>query len=85
MSMAFGITEDDIESVLHANVLRVANSNGKNFAAMASEIYGEFDEADFDRVAQAALDSGVEMDEQTEAAYAEIAVILMERGILESA
>lgn len=84
LTTAFGISEEDIENVLLANAVKVANSGGKDFEAMAQEIYNEFDDEDFDRVAKAALDSGTEMDEQTDGAYAEIRLILVEQGVLKN-
>lgn len=83
MCTAFEITEDDIENVLRANSLKVANTNGKSFAAMASELYGELVDVDFGRIERAALASGVDLDAQTDGAYAAIRAILVERGVLD--
>lgn len=78
---AFEVTAEDIENVLRQNAVQVANSEGKPFDVMAEEIHGVWDD-EFDRVAKAALDSGVELDEQTDGAYGEIRSILVEQGIL---
>lgn len=77
---AFQITEDDIENVLHAYSLRVTNTHGKSFETMASELISEIDHG---RVEKAALNSGTELDVQTNGAYEEIKDILVEIGVLE--
>lgn len=77
---AFQITEEDIESVLHQYALRVANSRGLSFAAMAEELLYEIDEQ---RVEKAALKAGTDLDTQTAAAMEEIHAILVEQGVLE--
>ena len=82
LSMAFGITEEDITTVLRQNAVQVANSNGVPFDIMGEQIFNDWTDLEFDRVAKAALDGGVEMDDQVEAAYAEIRDILVEQGIL---
>lgn len=60
MATAFEITEQDIENVLRANAVKVANSGGKPFASMAEEIFADFVEAD--RVEVAALEGGTDLD-----------------------
>lgn len=82
LSMAFGITEEDITTVLRQNAAQVAKSNGVPFDIMGEQIFNDWTDLEFDRVAKAALDGGVEMDDQVEAAYAEIRDILVEQGIL---
>lgn len=77
---AFGISENDIENVLHAYALRVANTNGQPFADMARELIDELDHA---RVEEAALAAGCNMDQQTNAAYSEIKSMPTEMGVLE--
>jgi hypothetical protein len=77
--MAYEITEEDVENVLRANSLSVANSNGLSFAALA-ELH--FFSIDADRVEAAAL-HGDEMEEQTQYANEEIALQLRELGVLE--
>lgn len=79
LSMAFGITEDDISTVLRANWAKVANTDGKDFEEMASDLIVEIDA---DRVASAALDGGTEVDDQTDAAHEEIRKILIEDGVI---
>ena len=80
MCTAFEISPDDIESVLHSYSLRVANTQGQSFEAMAAEL---IDEIDRDRVEKAALKGGVDLGDQTSAALAEIKDILVEMGVLE--
>ena len=82
LAMAFGITEEDITNVLRQNAAQVANSNGVPFDIMGEQIFNDWTDLEFDRVAQSALDGGVEMDDQVEAAYAEIRAILVEQGTL---
>ena len=57
---AWEITVEDVE-----NVLKQLNED----IALAPELVSELD---YEAVARAALDSGTEMEEQTEGAYAEI-------------
>ncbi len=82
LSQAFGITEEDLAAVLRQNSLQVANTNGVSFDAMAETIFNDWSDVEFDRVASAALDGGVEMDDQTSAAYSEIRSIFVEQGVL---
>jgi len=83
MYMAFEITEDDVENVLRANSLKVTNTHGKSFAAMASELYGELVDVDFGRIEREALAAGDDLDAQTDGAYAALLEILIERGVLD--
>ena len=76
---AFGITEEDVEQVLREHTHRVNNSAGKSFETLACEL---IDEIDHERVAQAALDSGTEMDQQITGALGEIKTILVKIGAL---
>lgn len=80
LTMAFGIDEQDIENVLQAHSLRVTNTRGLSFASMAAELLPDIDA---ERVAEAALEGGDELDEQTSAAYEEIHAILVEQGVIE--
>lgn len=82
LAMAFGITEEDITNVLRQNAAQVANSNGVPFDIMGEQIFNDWTDLEFDRVAKSALDGGVEMDDQVDAAYAEIRAILVEQGTL---
>lgn len=77
---AFQVTEEDIEKVLLAYSLRVADTQGKSFETMAAELLGEIDCA---RVEKAALMSGTDLDDQTQGAFDEIHKILVEIGVLE--
>lgn len=83
LSMAFGISEQDVFNVLHDNAAMIANSDGKTIDQMSEDIFdGWVGGVEPDRIAQAALDGGNDMDSQTNAAYAEIRAILVEEGIL---
>lgn len=82
-NMAFAITNEDIENVLRNNWAKVANTDGKTFEAMAEDVFADFGDEDLARIENAALDSGTELDDQTDGAYAEIEKILIERGVLE--
>jgi hypothetical protein len=83
LSMAFGISETDVFVVLRQNAALVTNSEGKTFDQMADDIFDSWvGGVEPDRIAQAALDGGTDMDEQTTAAHAEIRAILVEEGIL---
>ena len=77
---AFQISEEDIENVLHEYWARVSNSRGQSFEQMASELFNEIDHG---RVEKAALDSGIDLDVQTNGALKEIKAILVEKGVLE--
>ena len=78
--MAYQVTVDDIENVLHDYSLRVTDTQGKSFETMAAEL---IDEIDHDRIEKAALKSGCDLDEQTTGANDEIKKILVELGVLE--
>lgn len=82
LSMAFGISEDDLATVLEMHAAHVANTNGVPFSVMAEQLFNDWSSTEFDRVAAAALDGGVDMDDQTSAAYEEIRAILVEQGVL---
>lgn len=76
---AFGITEEDLENVLRKHWARIVNSGGKSFEHMADDLFSSIDEA---AVEGAALKGGVELEEQTDAAYEELERQLVERGVL---
>lgn len=80
LATAFGITETDIENVLRDYSMRVTDTKGLSFEAMAAELITEIDH---DRVAAAALKAGCDMEEQTKGAYQEIRRILVELDVLE--
>lgn len=77
---AFGVSEEDVEAVLQAYSMRVTNTRGKSFEAMAEELIDEIDHA---RVEKAALRAGCDLEDQIKAAFDEIKAILVEQGILE--
>lgn len=79
-STAYQITAEDIENVLRSYSLRVVDTQGKSFEAMAAEL---IDEIDCERVEKVALNSGCDIDDQTQGAYDEIHRILVEIGVLE--
>lgn len=80
MTMAFQVTEEDIENVLHDHSMHVADTQGKSFETMASELIHEINDA---RVEAAALAAGIDLEEQTRGAYDEIKTILVEIGTLD--
>lgn len=82
LSQAFGITEEDLETVLCSNALQVANSDGKSFEDMSTEFFSSWPSKYHDRVASAALDASCDIEGQTEAAHAEIRLIFVETGVL---
>lgn len=79
-SCAYQVTVSDIENVLQMYSLRVTDTQGKSFETMAAEL---IDEIDHDRVEAAALASGCDLDDQTQGAYDEIQMILVELGVLD--
>ncbi|WP_156782767.1 hypothetical protein [Acidihalobacter yilgarnensis] len=82
-SSAFGITEEDVLAVLKQNVLRIADVSDKTVAFWAEEFFAMLGPDEHARVANAALasESG-DIDDQTIAAHAEIALIMREQGLL---
>jgi hypothetical protein len=82
MMAAFGISEVDIETVLQDNAAQVANADGRSFESMSETIYDDWTDVEHNRIADAALKGGVAMDDQTNAAHAEIRTILVEQGVL---
>jgi len=81
LQQAFGIGAEDIRNVLADNKHKLLNRNS-NLSANAEDIFDNMDDATLDRIAKAALNSGTEMDEQTEGAYDEIKKVLIEQGVL---
>ena len=79
LAEAFGITDEDVMTVLCANALHVTNSDGKPFDVMAAELLGDIDH---DAVALAAINASTEIDEQTTAAHLEITRQLVTMGVL---
>ncbi|MHB8409562.1 MAG: hypothetical protein ACYDHY_15970 [Acidiferrobacterales bacterium] len=82
LTRAFEITEEDIKNVLRTHAQRIVNPDGESFDTKAMKVYAELSDSDLARAAQAALESGTEMDEQTQGACLAIEAILVERGIL---
>jgi len=78
MGFAFEVAADDVVHVLRRYSLRVAASQGKSFDVLAEELLA--DEIDAGAVERAALDSGTDIDEQTDGAHAEIKRQLEEAG-----
>lgn len=82
LQQAFGITEDDVATVLCANEEMLSRRGNRTLEEYADEIFGDLEADDFDRIAKAALDASVELDEQTIAAHEELRCILVENGTL---
>lgn len=80
LAFAFEVTKDDVVSALEAFSLRVTNPGGLSFDSTAEQLLSEIGA---DHIAHAALDGGVEMDDQTEAAHSAIHGCLIELGVLE--
>lgn len=78
--LAYQVTEEDIENVLRAHSLRVADTKGLSFEQMSEELINKIDH---ERIEKAALKGGCELDEQTQAAFNEIKQNLVELGVLE--
>lgn len=78
--MAYEVTEEDILHVLQEFSLRVTDTKGKSFRAMAEEL---IEEVDHDRVQKAALAAGNRIDAQTQGAFDEIKDILVELGAID--
>ncbi len=78
-SEAFGITDEDVMTVLCANALHVMDSDGKSFEIMAAEMLGDLDH---EAVALAAINASSDIDEQTTAAHLEITRQLVNMGVL---
>ena len=79
LSEVFGITDEDVMTVLCGNALHVTNSDGKPFEVMAAELLGDIDH---EAVALAAINASTDVDEQTTAAHLEITRQLVTMGVL---
>jgi hypothetical protein len=77
---AFQILSDDIESVLHNYTHRLINTRGLGILDLSVEL---LDEIDHNRIEKAALAASNDLDEQTNAAMAEIKANLVDLGVLE--
>lgn len=82
MHTTFQIAEEDIENVLRANSLRLETKNGEPFDLLAEQILGGFSDEDFAQIERIALKASIDLDEQTGAAYEEIARLLERDGWL---
>lgn len=88
VNQAFGISEEDIATVLRTNAACLANPAVVDVDDLAAKLLDAFDPADHDRVAMAALDADISGDDdedlqaQTNEAYVEIRAILVEQGVL---
>lgn len=82
MHTAFGITPLDIETVLQNNAKLIEANHTGDFEELSNALFDKFTPEDFGRVERAALDSGIEMDEQTDGAHEEIRIILIEKNVL---
>lgn len=80
MNTAFGITPDDVATVLSKNWARVGNARGMSFDALGELL---LDGLDADLVEREALKGGVDLDDQTTAAHVEIERQLVESGFLD--
>lgn len=76
-STAFGISAEDVETVLCLNRMQLPKLKVSSTAA-AERIFDDFDSETFHRIEQAALNSGVDLDIQTEGAYGEIRAVVLE-------
>lgn len=79
---AFEVVSEDIVNVLYANKQLLKTSSFTSLDALGESIYQDWSELELNRIALVALDGGVDMDDQTAAAYAEIFTILVEKGVL---
>lgn len=81
---AFGISEEDVENVLRRHVARLrlvtAPPGALDYTTVAEKLFGAIDQSAVER---AALKGGVELEEQTDAAYDEIERQLVHQGVLE--
>lgn len=78
---AFQITEEDIAAVLRQNAVHIANSGGKSFDDMATDLLGRIDA---NLAAKAAI-KGDSLEDQTSLAQQEIARQLWLMGTLDNA
>jgi hypothetical protein len=72
LSMAFGISPDDVINVFDRNDVEIGEEEANLI----------FDLLDCDAIAVAAVKASTDLDEQTEAAYEEIELQLNEKGII---
>jgi hypothetical protein len=79
MNFGFGISEEDVETVLRRNAARVHNPTNKSLADLAREL---FDGINADAVEAAALENSCDLDEQTDHAHDEIERQLVEQGAI---
>lgn len=78
MGTAFQITEDDVCLVIERNIERYTGDKTQVDAVAAQLL----DELDHDQAERTALDGGVDMDDQTDAAQQNIAEQLQSLGYL---
>lgn len=78
--VGFAISEEDVESVLSSQAVRIANSEGRSFAEMAETLLAQLEPGAIERAAL----RGHDLDTQTRYAYEEIADQLVRMGVLEA-
>lgn len=78
--LAFQITEEDVENVLQQNLQRVRNPGGVAISELAERLLDR--ELDVPAIERAALRGGPDLDDQTDAADAEIKQQLIDRGFM---
>lgn len=84
MGIGFEVTEEDVETVLRQHWAQV-DAKGLPFEVVAEQIFGDLDLGRIESVAldaEASYDIDDDLEKQTDAAHAEIAVILRENGYL---
>lgn len=82
MSYGFEVSDEDVWTVLEANALQVANSNGLSFSALAEVVHAGLTEAERAAVEKAALNGGMDLESQTEAAHEKLREVLVLNGVL---
>lgn len=82
MQTAFAINSEDIALVLSQSYFESGTDTGKSLEELALEIFDAIEPSSLHRFSAAALQAGVDLNEQTDAAHAEIRRYLINRGNL---
>jgi hypothetical protein len=83
LQMAFGITVEDVRTVLKNNADKLVNQSGHSIEAMAALIYHGLDEDELDDIALAAMDAFVDGKPETDGAHRALRTLLVKRGFLD--
>lgn len=83
LQMAFGITAEDVRTVLDEHYDKLVNLNGRSVETLATVIYHGLNDEEMDDIALAAMDSFIDGKPESEGAHRALRRLLVRRGVLD--